>query len=387
MCISKLYEEIKEEIISIRRRIHSRPETAFMEFETADTICQFLDKYKIRYKSHIAKTGICAYIGDESKGKTVVFRADMDALEIEEKTGLEYSSEIKGVMHACGHDIHIANALGICYVLKNFEESLQGCIKVIFQPAEEGAGGALPMIEEGVLENSVDLCLGMHVSPSYETGTLYFKEGALMASPDDFTIEFIGKGAHGAEPEKGINPITVACDFICGVHGELSKKISFEENVFTVCSINGGISNNVIPDRVNVSGTFRSFSQNDRKLCEKTLNEYAQSVCASYDAGYKLTYNYMFPPLINNPEECKKLKTFATSRIESSRVKELEKPLMTGEDFAYFAQKYPSVFVWAGCKKEGFDCSLHSSNFVADENVLDTVVKLFSEYIIEYLKI
>ena len=386
MSISIFYEEIKDEIISIRRKIHSRPELSFREFETADTICSFLDKYKIRYKRNIAKTGICAYIGDITKGKTVVFRADMDALEIEEKTGLDFASEIKGIMHACGHDIHVANALGICYVLKRMEDRFQGCVKVIFQPAEEEEGGALPMIEEGVLDDGADLCLGMHISPLYETGTVYFKEGALMASPDDFHIEFTGKSAHGAEPENGINPIMAASEFICGIHRELSKEISFDENVFTVCTINGGNAYNIIPDCTVISGTFRSFSQKDRICCEKILDEYTKKVCSSYGAKHKLTYNYMYPPLINNPDECRKFKSFALSILGSEKVKTFEKPLMTGEDFSYFAQKVPSVFIWAGCKKEGSDCRLHSSEFVVNEKVLDTGVKLFSEYIFEYMK-
>lgn len=386
MNIAKDYQEIKDEIIKIRRKIHQYPELSFEEFETAKTICEFLDKYGIEYKSGIAKTGICAYIGDKNSEKAILLRADMDALEFEENTGLEFSSVKKGVMHACGHDVHVANLLAAAYILKKHEAKLKGCVKLVFQPAEETDGGALPMIEEGVLENPApECCLGVHISPSYPLGELYFKEGPLMASPDDFIVEFVGKSSHGAEPQNGINPIEPAAEFVLGIKSKLEEKIDFTHNVYTVCVLNAGKAYNIIPDKAIVRGTFRSFAEEDRHTSEAITKEYAKMLCEKYHTKCNVTYNYMYPPLINDIEVCKDVKKFAQKEFGKEKVKDFEKPLMTGEDFAYFAKYVPSVFVWAGCEKKGINCGLHSSEFDPDENVIETAARLYAGYAIEYL--
>lgn len=380
------YLEIKEEIIAIRRKIHQNPEVGYNEFETSKTICECLEKHGIPYTYPIAKTGICAYVGKENGGKNVLIRADMDALPIEEESGLEFASQNKGVMHACGHDLHIAGALAACVMLKKHESELCGTVKFMFQPDEEQDGGALPMIQEGILENPrPDACIGIHVSPSYETGDLYFKSGALMAAPDDFCIKFIGKSAHGAEPHNGINPIEAACEFVTVIKDEMKKEIDFSKNVMTVCEFNAGFSYNIIPDIATVEGTFRSFSNEERDKANEILTKTASKICEKYGAKAETTYNYRYPPLINNKEICDFAIRCAKDEFGEDKIKYFEKPLMTGEDFAYLAQEIPSVFIWSGCKDKNHECSLHSSKFVANEDAIENGARMFVKFAIEYV--
>ncbi len=378
--IKSAFKEIEQEIIGIRRKIHSYPEIDFDLENTAKIICGFLDKHGISHTDKIAKCGIMAQIGDAKKGKNVLIRADMDALEIEEKTGLEYSSQRKGLMHACGHDFHIANALAAAYILKKNEAELGGCVKIVFQPAEETNGGAKPMIDEGILENPhIDFCIGAHVSAMHPTREIYITPGPLMASPDDFELVFKGKSTHGAQPQDGINPIPAASEFVLKIHEALEEKISFESNVFSICTINSGFSRNIIPDEAKVSGTFRSFSTEDREIADKVIDALADELCKKYGCKYEYAYNYLFPPLINNKEFSFVAKKCAGKVVGERNVKEFEKPLMTGEDFSYFALERPSVFAWVGCAPEGRKIPLHSSEFQADESVTGIVAEYFCE--------
>lgn len=380
------YLEIKDEIIAIRRKIHQNPELSGLEFETAQTICDCLDKYSIKYKSGIAKTGICAIIGNKKSEKCVLIRADMDALPIEEDSGVDFSSENKGIMHACGHDIHIANALASAIILKKYEPILNGCVKIVFQPAEETTGGAEPMINEGIMNSpKPDICLGIHVTPQFPTGELYFKEGALMAAPDDFKLTFIGKSSHGAEPENGINPMNPASEFVLGIHQRMEEKIDFSKNVFSVCTFNCGTSFNQIADTAVLSGTFRSYEDEDRKNADEIIDHYAKELCEKYNTKYSFTYSYRYPPLHNDPDLCKDTMNFCTNTFGKNSVKVFEKPLMTGEDFSYFARLAPSVFIWAGCGDIAKPSVLHSKNFYADENVIEYAVRFFCEYTKEFL--
>ncbi len=380
------YLEIKNEIIAIRRKIHQNPELSFEEVETSKTVCEFLDKYGIKYTSGIAGTGVAATIGRTNSKRAIALRADMDALPFEEKAEIDFASVKKGVMHACGHDLHTAAALASCYILKKHESELNGCVKVIFQPGEETTGGAQPMIEAGVLKNpDVQMCLGVHVTPEFKTGELYFKEGALMASPDDFEIEIKGKSAHGAEPQNGINPIEAAAEFVAGIKERLSQHISFEHNVYTICKICSGTTNNIIPDSATIEGTFRSFTQSDRQCAERIMTEFAKELDGKFGTQSRVKYNYLYPPLINDTDATKAVKNYAAAQFGKDKIKEFDKPLMTGEDFAYFALEVPAVFVWAGCATSGKKCALHSSEFLADEDVMEIAARLCSGYAIEYL--
>lgn len=386
MDIASLYNEIKDEIINIRRTIHQNPELAFEEFSTAKTICSFLEKHSVKYTNKIAKTGICAQIGKGS-GKTLLIRADMDALPTDENTGLDFASKVKGKMHACGHDIHIASALAAAYILKQLENELDGCVKIVFQPAEETTGGALPMINEGILENPhVCAAIGGHVTPALEVGKVWVKSGALMASPDDFGIKFIGKSTHGAEPQNGISPILPAAEFISGINNLISKEISFDPDcVLSICTVSGGNSVNIIPSETYVAGTFRSFSKKSREAAAELIEHYAVKTAEKYGAKCEVKYNFLYPPLINNIAMTDKMEKVIKKAIGENSVIHLEKPLMTGEDFSYFAQSVPSVFIWYGGGDGVHTAPLHSDKFIADEGAIEAAAKIFCEFAADYL--
>ena len=379
------YEAIKQTTMDARREIHRPPELEFEEIQPAETICSVLDKFGISYVRGIAKTGIVATIGKEYD-KVLLIRADMDALPIEERTSLEFASENYGVMHACGHDIHIASALAAAVILKNNEHLLHGAVKVVFQPAEEGDGGATPMINEGILENPKVTCaIGGHVTAEYDVGVIRTKPGALMASPDDFSIKFIGKSTHGAEPQNGISPILPACEMVSKASEIQAKLCENYPDVLSVCSViaNGGI--NIIPDEALILGTFRSVSSENRKNAQVLLKEYAQKIADDYSCRLEFNYNEMFAPLINDEATTKVLCDIARAVVGEENVFIMQKHLMTGEDFSAFGEFVPSVFFWYGGKKDTAT-PLHSSDFVANEDAIEVCAHIFCEFANNYLR-
>ena len=380
----KEYKLIKEEIIKTRRTIHANPELGFEEFKTSQTIKNILDKYNISYTDKISKTGICATIGCKTD-KVLLIRADMDALPIEEKTGLEFSSQTKGIMHACGHDVHVASALATAIVLKKNEETLNGTVKIVFQPAEETTGGAEPMIAEGVMSSpKVTAAICGHVNGNFETGTFKVKSGPIMASPDDFSVKFIGKSTHGAEPENGISPIAPACEFVTEVNKlshSLCKGTPNVLSVCTVCSL-GGV--NTIPDCAEVLGTFRSFDQNSRVMACQALEECAKRISDNHGTKIEYNYNYLYPPVINHEAMTEGFIKTATDLYGSESVEILRKPFMTGDDFSYFSNEVPGVYFWYGAKKD-IACSLHSSEFDINEDAIEVCANIFTNFALDYL--
>ncbi|MDO5311318.1 MAG: M20 family metallopeptidase, partial [Clostridia bacterium] len=287
-----------------RRFIHSRPELSFNEYGTAAYVCRVLDDLNIPYVNNIAGTGICAVIYGEANAsadepKALLLRADMDALPITEVSDKEYKSQNKGKMHACGHDAHTAILLGICEILNASRDKFSGCTKLVFQPGEETSGGAKPMIDSGILENpKVDACIALHVDPEIDTGKLRIKSGSLYASPDDFKITVRGRGGHGAEPEKCVDPIMVSADIIHALMNLVSREIDpFDNAVITVGSIHGGTASNIIPDIVEMKGTARSLTNDVRKYLKRRIGEVARGVCAAYNAECDYEFTELFPPL------------------------------------------------------------------------------------------
>ncbi len=378
------YSEIKDEILNIRREIHKFPELAFSEYETADKICKVLDKHGIEYKRGIAKTGIVATVGTNAD-KVLLIRADMDALPISEKTDLPFASQNDGIMHACGHDIHVASVLACALLLKRCENELNGCIKFVFQPAEEGVGGALPMIEEGILDNPKVTCaIGGHIAPELEVGKIKIKSGALMASPDDFMIKFIGKSTHGAEPQNGISPILPAAEMVSKCR-ELQDILSYDGNVLSVCTIAADGNVNIIPEEAVILGTFRSFTEDARNEACSVLKKEAEKIAENYGVKLEYEYHFLYPPVVNDDSLTKDLIAVAEKVIGGENIVIMDKPLMTGEDFSYFGKAVPSSFMWYGGKSnEAYP--LHSAHFVANEDAIEISSKIFFEFAVDYLK-
>ncbi|MCI8520521.1 MAG: amidohydrolase, partial [Clostridia bacterium] len=274
--IKEMADSLKNELISMRRQLHKTPETDFEEIKTAAFIREKLTEYGIPYFVS-AKTGTVAVIHGKNEEKTVLLRADIDGLPIKDESNFHIKSERDGFMHACGHDIHSACLLGAAKILNSLKDTLNGNVKLVFQPAEEGMGGALPMIEEGILENPcVDGAFALHVEPLEPTGKIQIKDGSIMASPDDFEIIIHGVGGHGAYPEKCVNPLSVGAEILKEYHS-ISEKYNLP-CVVTICSFNGGTCRNAIPDTATITGTARSIDPITRKKLIEVLENTVSAI-------------------------------------------------------------------------------------------------------------
>lgn len=392
--ISEQINRIEAELKENRRYIHMHPELSFREYNTSSFIQKKLDEMGIKYVSGIAENGICAYIygnkNIESESmKSILIRADMDALPIDEVSDKPYKSQNKNVMHACGHDAHVAVLLGVCKVLNNFKDKFGGVVKAVFQPGEETSGGALPMIEEGVLENPhTDVCVALHCDSDLDCGTIRVKPGSLYASPDDFRITVKGKGGHGAEPHNCIDPIMISASIIQALNNLISRETDpFDNAVLSVGSIHGGSATNIIPDSVEIQGTARSLTNEVRGFLKKRIGETADGICKTFGAECEYEYTELFPPLINDEKLAEDVYNSACRSLGKDKCVWGGAPTMAGEDFSYFSQNRPSVLFKLGCRNKslGIVSPIHHSSFDIDENCLKTGVKVFVGFVLDYL--
>lgn len=377
--IQQQSEQLFSEILEIRRHIHQHPELSFQEFKTAEYIQLQLKKHNISFTSGIVKTGIVALIeGKNPNKKTILVRADMDALPIEEKNNVPYASTNVGVMHACGHDVHSSCAIGAAIILNNLKTEFEGTIKFIFQPGEELLpGGASLMIREGVLENpTVTSALAQHVFPSMETGKVGFKAGMYMASTDELYIRVNGKGGHAAMPQDYINPLIIASEIILNINARFMLPNSDNNKIPTVVAfgkIEGQGATNVIPDVVNIAGTFRTMDENWRNSVHAILKDIVEKTSSKYAVVSTLTIEKGYPFLVNDKALTNNCMAWAKEYLGEHNVEEL--PLrMTAEDFAFFTQKVPSCFyrLGTGNKTKNIVSGVHTATFDIDENALKT---------------
>ena len=379
--IRSLSETHFSEVLDIRRYIHQHPELSFQEFNTSTYIQSVLKKHGIPFKTGIVKTGIVALIeGKNPSKKTILLRADMDALPIEEKNDVPYASLNKGVMHACGHDVHSASALGTAIILQTLKDEFEGTIKIIFQPGEEVLpGGASLMIKEGVLEDpKVETAMAQHVFPSMETGKVGFKTGMYMASTDELYITVNGKGGHAAMPQDYINPLLIASEILVAINNSFMKPNALKgttgEGIPTVVAfgkIEGKGATNVIPDKVEIAGTFRTMDENWRNEVHKLLKEIVAKVSSDHKINSQIVIEKGYPFLVNDIKLTEKCITWAKEYLGESNVEEL--PLrMTAEDFAFFSQKVPSCFyrLGTGNTTKGISSGVHTATFNIDEEAL-----------------
>jgi amidohydrolase len=383
--IKLLSKEIFNEIISVRRHIHKHPELSFKEYKTSEFICSILDKHKITYTKNIIETGIIAIIeGNNPSTKTILLRADLDALPIEEENNADYKSINLGIMHACGHDVHSASVLGTAMILNKLKTTFNGTIKIMFQPGEEVLpGGASLMIEAGVLQNPrVDLAIAQHVFPSMEVGKVGFRSGMYMASTDELHITINGKGGHAAMPAEYINPLNAASAII----QEIEKEFPFyfdedgvsknsHNHIPTVVAfgkIEGKGATNIIPASVYMGGTFRTMDETWRAEVKEKIKSIILSVCEKYKATADINIEKGYPFLVNDIELTARCKALAIDYLGKENVEDL--PLrMTAEDFSYITQKVPSCFyrLGTGNKQKGITNGVHTSTFDIDEKALE----------------
>ena len=319
-------------------------------------------------------------------GKTVLLRADIDGLPIKDESDFEVKSERTGFMHACGHDIHATCLLGTLKLLNEIKGTLNGNVKCVFQPAEEGDGGALPMINEGIMENPhVDGAFALHVEPLEKTGNIQIKDGSIMASPDDFEIKIQGTGGHGAYPEKCVNPLTVASKILERYH-EIPQKYKLP-CVVTICEIHGGTARNVIPDTVTTTGTARSLDPDTRKRLIELLGEIAEDTAKEHNAKAELDFNILFPPVVNNSKMNEIVRKSAEKLDCIKDIITLDKASMAGDDFAYFGERVPASYfkLGVGNTEKGAIYPIHSPKFKADEDALPIGVSILAQAAIDFL--
>jgi amidohydrolase len=380
--IKVLARKYARQVLDIRRHLHQNPELSFQEFKTSDYIQQQLSKANISFTSGYVKTGVVALIkGNLPHTKTILLRADMDALPIQEKNKVAYASINEGIMHACGHDVHSACALGAAIILNELKENISGTIKIMFQPGEEVLpGGASLMIKEGVLDNpKVDKAIALHVFPSMQVGKLGFKTGMYMASTDELYLTVNGKGGHAAMPSEYINPLLIASEILLEINNTFMVheflKGTDRENIPTVVAFGKIIGNgatNVIPDRVEIAGTFRTMNEVWREKAHQQLRSIVNTISKKYGVASTLRIEKGYPFLVNDTEFTNACVAHAQHYLGSENVEQL--PLrMTAEDFAFISQQVPSCFfrLGTGNVQKGITSGVHTPTFDIDEDALE----------------
>jgi amidohydrolase len=357
-------------VVDLRRAIHRRPELGYEEHETSALVARELDALGIEHR-RAAKTGIVGCIVGGKPGRVVALRADMDALPLDERTGLPFASEHAGKMHACGHDAHTAMLLGAARVLAESRERLAGSVVLIFQPAEEGPGGALPMIEEGALDDPpVDAIAMLHVDSRLDAGTIGITPGGVNASADELYITVRGSGGHGAYPHTAVDAIPATAAIVMALQNVVARETDpLASAVVTIGTISGGYRNNIIADVVELSGTLRAHDAEVRDALEKRVRRIVAGLAAAYNVDVEVRVVRGYPPVINDAKLVKEYAELA--RNEGMRVEE-PAPTMGAEDFAYFAQRVPGLLIRLGVRSEsaGAIHPIHSAQFCLDESAL-----------------
>ncbi len=372
--------KLAAEVVATRRDLHMHPELGFQEQRTAGIVADRLRSLGFDVHSGIAGTGVVGVLRGNKAGRAIMLRADMDALPILEENTQSYRSRNDGVMHACGHDGHVAILLGAAELIAAGRSDLPGTVCLVFQPAEEGQGGAQAMVEEGIIERfAIERAYGLHLSSKYPTGTLGFRSGPFYASSDSIEIEVLGRGGHGAAPHDTIDPILTAAGFVTSLQQIVSRNVDpLEPAVVTIGSIHGGTIHNVIPRTVRMLGTVRAFSEELRDSMPGRIERILKASCDAADAAYEFDYLRRYPVTANDPDQTAYAETLAKGLFGEERVFAAEK-LMGAEDFSFFAQRVPACFYTLGARGGPQSSNPHhSSTFDVDEAALPTGVAMMT---------
>jgi len=373
----KRAKELQSKMVRLRRTIHRHPELGFEEVETPALIAETLGSLSIRFETGVGKTGVVGYLG--TGGPTVALRADMDALPIEELNDVPYRSQVPGVMHACGHDAHVAMLLGAAMLLAG--EELPGQVRLLFQPSEErqdeeGATGAMRLVQAGAMRG-VDAVVGQHVHDQLETGRIYLSSGAISAACDILEATIQGQGCHAAYPHTGVDPIFVAGQVICAIHGILSRRIDpVKPALISLGSIHGGEAFNVIPPEVRLGGTIRCLEASLRQAIHAELKR-ALEIARALGGDYSYDITEIVPPLANDPQVTEVVRQTAVDILGEEYVLPLV-PEMGGEDFAFLAREAPGAYFALGVKK-GDMGPAHSPTFDIDEDAMPIGAAILAE--------
>jgi amidohydrolase len=385
-------DEIMPGVIADRRFLHEHPELGFQEFETARLVAERLESMGVEdIRTGIAVTGVTGLIKGTKTGgpeKVVLVRADMDALPILEENEVDYRSKIDGKMHACGHDAHTSMLLGVGRLLLDRRDEFSGTVKVLFQPAEEGGGGARVMIEEGVLEDpTVDLVFGQHVAAEVPVGQIELRGGPCMAAADRFEILIKGRGGHGAQPHLTVDPIAVGSQIVSALQTIVAREVDpTKEAVVTVGAFIAGDASNVIPDTAVMRGTLRSFDPEVRELIGRRVGEIATGIASAMRAEVEYVYNPGYPATINDPVETEKVREIAAAIVGEENV--LTADLQMGaEDFSYFLEQKPGCFFFTGTRDEerGITWGHHHPKFDVAEDGLAVGIEVMVRTVLNAL--
>ena len=394
--------EIEDKLIEWRRDFHQNPELSNREFKTAEKIAKHLTDIGLQVETNIAKTGVVAILEGDQPGKVIAIRADIDGLPVTERNDLDFKSEVKttflntetGVMHACGHDTHIAILMATAEVLSKHKDKIKGRIKFIFQPAEEGPppgeeGGAKLMIKEGVLENpKVDAIFGLHINSQTPVGTIKYKTGGIMASVERFVINVRGKQTHGSQPWSGVDPILISAKIIDGLQTIISREaeLTNEAAVITVGKITSGTRFNIIPESSEMIGTVRTLDPKMREMIETRMKEMVEGIAKAYGGEASIIFQNNTSITYNDEAlTARILPSLQTVAGEENVI--IMKATTGGEDFSFFQEKVPGVYFFLGGMTAGNSESFphHTPDFMIDESGLLLGVKAFTQISIDYL--
>ena len=405
--ISQKAEEIESKVIAWRHDFHQHPELSNREFKTAQKIEKHLRELGLEVQTGVAHTGVVAILKGGKPGPVVALRADIDALPVKERVELPYASKATGeyngaevpVMHACGHDTHIAILMGVAEILSGMKDQVPGTIKFIFQPAEEGSpkgeeGGAELMVKEGVLKNpEVKAVFGLHINSQTDIGTIKYRHGGLMASVDDFKITVKGKQTHGSTPWSGIDPIVVSAQIINSLQTIVSRSMPLTENaaVVTIGSIHGGVRSNIIPEEVEMVGTIRALDEQMRKDIHARIKTIATNVAESMEATVEieLPYSASYPVTYNNPELVDQMLPTLEGIAGKGKVVVMN-PITGAEDFSFYAREVPGFFFFLGGKpldvKPEDAAPHHTPDFYVDDSGMLLGVKALAGLALDYMQ-
>jgi len=379
-------DELAPRLMDIRRAIHRHPELGFAEYRTSALVADVLHSLGLRVETGVGKTGVVGHMGSE--GPVIALRADMDALPIQEQNSTEYASQVDGVMHACGHDVHTACLLGAAMLLKELE--LPGRVRLLFQPSEEGMdevgkSGAMRMVEEGAIDH-VEAVFGMHVDGKYEAGTIACSPGYVMAALDNFKIDILGRTAHAAQAYLGVDAILLAAQVVNTLHTIVSRRIPAAKSaVISVGMIHGGTKENNLADHVELRGTLRTFDPEIRNLLLREIDQ-ACSLTRSLGGDYQLAIQEGYPALLNDPTLASFARGVAADLIGHQAVKEIE-PEMGSEDFSFYIQRASGCYITLGVRAPGQPMRpLHHPGFDIDESTLPLGAAMMAQLALRYLE-
>lgn len=399
---NKQFIDIEKKVIEWRRHFHQNPELSNREFKTAEKIAKHLKSLGIKVQTGVAKTGVVGILKGKQKGKVVALRADIDALPVTERNNLSYKSNVTseflgtktGVMHACGHDAHIAILMGVAEILSKNRDKIKGTVKFIFQPAEEGPppgekGGASLMIEEGVLENpKVDAIFGLHINSGSPVGTIKYKKGGIMAAVERFVINVKGKQTHGSQPWSGVDPILISAKIIDGFQTIISREARLidEAAVITVGKITSGVRFNIIPESAELIGTVRTLDPKMREMIIRRMTEMAKTIAKAYGGEAEVEFQSNTAITYNDPDLVTKMLPSIIKTAGDENVT-LMKATTGGEDFSYFQQVVPGFYFFLGGMEKGSAESFphHTPDFKIDDSGLLLGVKTFTQMTFDYL--